>query len=99
MAGQQTVRGQPVPDAEHTIGQSGGDGLAAGGPRRRQQSQCLGGLFPSDAGPARGTKSDDGDRAEAGEDGDGVPRSDVLAPKAMTATAQKLARLVSSMWR
>src|SRR5262245_44924108 len=74
MSGQQTVRRQTLPDAEQTIGEPGGDGLAAGGPGRCQQSQCLGGLLPSDAGR-------------------------LGAPKAMTATAHKLARLVYSMLR
>ena len=63
MSGQQHVRGQTLPDAEQTVSQSGGDGLTAGGPGLSQQSQCLGGLLPSDAGPAGGTQSDYGDRA------------------------------------
>ena len=63
MSGQQGVGGQTLPDAEQTDGQSGGDRLTAGGPGLRQQSQCLGGLLPSDAGPARGTQSDYGDGA------------------------------------
>ena len=67
MSGQQTVRRQTLPDAEQTVGQSGGDGLAA---QSVANSHSALGAYERRR------------RARLG------------APKAMTATAQKRARLV-----